>query len=147
MSRPARTLRTLWLFVVALVLAPALASVWPALGRGPMLYTGEPAAHVAHDHQAVADAAHECDEAHVSGANTGAESHHADHDAQPDHTNHAQHCALCVLVSLAWAPVVHVAPGADAPPAVHRRALQRDTSPRSQVVWSRAQARAPPAFS
>jgi hypothetical protein len=41
-TRPAAQRSAVLLVVLALALAPALAGIWPALGRGPMLYVGEP---------------------------------------------------------------------------------------------------------
>src|SRR5882672_10532810 len=68
-----------WLLalVVALVLAPLLANIWPAFGKGPMLFVAETA---------------------------GQPSAHEAHEAPADQSHHQRHCALCVLAFLGWAP-------------------------------------------
>lgn len=149
-----RRASTLWLFVTALVFAPALASIWPALGKGPMLYTGTPPAHAAPHHGGAAAEAGSTRQAsgdHAGHANPADDVAHAAHDAAggapATHGDHTRHCALCVLVSLAWAPVVHIAGGADAPPDVRRHAVAERPQPQRLVVGSRALARAPPPFS
>jgi len=109
--------------VVALIVAPVLANVWPAFGKGPMLYVGG------------ADASHVVVDAHA--AHTG--------HAQPAHESHHQaHCALCVLAFLGWAP-----PLALELPSIAASAIDRAVTVAAQVlrlrpVWLGARARAPP---
>ncbi len=72
---PAARRWTLGVAVLALVCAPILANIWPALGRGQMLYVGEAAAT---DHAAAA-------------VSRGHGSHHGASSADADAPEHAQH--------------------------------------------------------
>ena len=87
-----------WLLalVVALVLAPLLANIWPAFGKGPMLFVAEAAGQQS-EH-----------EAHAQHAAHGA---HEAHEAPADQSHHQRHCALCVLAFLGWAPPIDLSIG------------------------------------
>jgi len=107
-------------FVVALLLAPALANIWPAFGKGAMLFVGETVA--AHDEHAA----------------------HEGHQAPAPQSHHQQHCALCVLAFLAWAPPAVPALGCTEACVTDRGAQVAESTPRLLLVWRSAQARAPP---
>ena len=109
--------------VLALIVAPVLANVWPAFGKGPMLYVGG------------ADASHVVVDAHA--AHTG--------HAQPAHESHHQaHCALCVLASLGWAPPLALELPSTATRGIDRAVTVAAPVPRLRPVWPGARARAPP---
>ena len=114
------------LFAAVMALAPILANVWPAFGKGPMLYVGTPAA----------ASAQQVDHAGHAG--------HEGHEAPAPGSHHQQHCALCVLALLGWAPPAGLSIGC-------LQAAVRDpvawialAAPRLQPIWQSAQARAPP---
>jgi hypothetical protein len=132
-ATPRRTFEqraALFAFVVALVLAPALANVWPAFGKGEMLFVGDAAA-TQTDH-----AAHQ--------------GHHAAAtEAQQPHTQHRQshhqtHCALCVLAFLGWAPPIDLSIGCTTTCLTERTKPLVASAPRVLLLWPSAQARAPP---
>jgi hypothetical protein len=102
-----------------------LASVWPAFGKGEMLYVGETAA------------------AHVD--HSAHEGHHAA-ASESDHSpaRHQAHCALCELAFLGWAPPINLGLGCTETCVTDRAEQIVTTSPRFLLVWPRARARAPP---
>jgi hypothetical protein len=107
--------------VFALVFAPALASIWPALGRGEMLFVA-----------AAKEAAHADHAAHEG------------HQAPAPASHHQQHCALCVLAFLGWAPPVLPGLVGAAIGSIERAVPIAVRAPHLPLAWSRAQARAPP---
>jgi len=127
-GRSPRTLtqRLVVLGVVAgFALAPLVANVWPALGRGAMLYTGEMAAAEV-DHSAHAG-------------------HHAAADgAQHATSHHQKHCALCMLALLGWAPPIDLGLGRIETRITDRAPQLVASAPRALLLWPDAQARAPP---
>jgi Protein of unknown function (DUF2946) len=112
-------------FVVALVCAQVLANLWPAFGKGAMLYVGESSAHAAH-------------------------AEHADHAAHEGHpapatrSHHEAHCALCVLALLGWAPPVVADLGSADARVINRDVQVASSTPRLLLLWRTAQPRAPP---
>jgi len=59
-------------------------------------------------------------------------------------SHHTQHCALCVLAFLGWAPPgTHLLVSPERA-VVARPKLAAEFAPRASLVWDRAQARAPP---
>jgi hypothetical protein len=113
-------------FVVALVLAPVLANIWPAFGKGRMLYVGTTAT------TQVDAGPHAGHEGHAAPASQS-------HDPQ-----HQQHCALCVLAFLGWAPPVDLSLDCEATCAVEKALPITAQVPHLTLVWPGAQARAPP---
>jgi Protein of unknown function (DUF2946) len=112
--------------VVTLALAPGLANVWPAFGKGEMLYVGDvPAAGIDHSAQ----------EGHHTGARNS-----SGHDP----SRHQGHCALCVLAMLGWAPPIGLSPAATGSAATDRAPQQVVRAGRPSLLWPDAQARAPP---
>jgi hypothetical protein len=128
-AHPQRTLKQrAWLFVCAIALAcsPLVVNIWPALGKGRMLFVGAPAAeHVEH-------AAHD---GHAS---------HDEHEASGSQPHHDRHCALCVLALLGWAPPAVASIGCVATHATHGTAWIAISAPRLQPLWRSAHARDPP---
>ena len=120
-----------WLLVlvVALVLAPLLANIWPAFGKGPMLFVAEAAGQQS-EH-----------EAHAQHAAHGA---HEAHEAPADQSHHQRHCALCVLAFLGWAPPADLSLGCAEARATECGTWIAADAPRLQLAWPSAQARAPP---
>ena len=109
--------------VLALIVAPVLANVWPAFGKGPMLYVGD------------AEASHVAVDGHAA---------HGGH-AHPAHESHHQtHCALCVLAFLGWAPPLALELPSIAASAIDRAVTVAAHVPRLRLVWPGARARAPP---
>src|SRR5262249_49480367 len=114
--------------VAALALAPLLANIWPALGRGAMLYVSEAVA--SSSPQAVDHSRHAGPQVHPA-------------PARESHPPHAPG-ALCVLACLGWAPPVDLSiDGADAA-FTDRAAWIALAAPRGQLARHSAQARAPP---
>jgi hypothetical protein len=111
--------------VAALALAPMLANVWPAFGKGEMLYVGEVAA---------ADVDHSAHEGHHAAAG---DSHHSP-------TRHQVHCALCVLALLGWAPPIDLGFGRIESPVIDRAPHVVANTPRLLLAWPDGLARAPP---
>jgi hypothetical protein len=111
--------------VAAFALAPLLANVWPAFGKGQMLYVGEVAA---------ADVDHSAHEGHHA---AGRDSHHSP-------AGHQVHCALCVLALLGWAPPVDLSFDWTETRVIDRAVHLAATAPRLLLLWPDAQARAPP---
>jgi len=111
-------------FVASLVLAPALANIWPAFGKGEMLYVGEPspADHSAHQGH------------HHPGVEAG----------KPRPHDHKAHCALCVVAFLGWAPPVDLNVDSGSVPVAEPPVAPADAAPCPLLLWPRAQARAPP---
>jgi len=127
-ARPSLTLRRRVLslgVVAAFALAPLLANVWPAFGKGQMLYVGEVAADQI-DHST-----------HAGHHAAAGDSHHAP-------AGHQAHCALCVLALLGWAPPVDLSPGSLEPPLADRAAHRVTVTPRLLLVWPDTLARGPP---
>jgi len=112
-------------FVFALVFAPALANVWPAFGKGEMLFVGD------------AVAAHADQAGHAAHQDAATESHHSE-------SHHQQHCALCVLAFLGWAPPLDLSLGCTGTCGPDRAARVAETAAHPLFVWPGAQARAPP---
>ena len=111
--------------VVGFALAPLVANVWPAMGRGAMLYTGD---------VAVAETDH---------------SAHARHDAAADGSqhptpHHQTHCALCMLALLGWAPPIDLGLGRIETRLTDRAPQLLASASRLLPLWPDAQARAPP---
>jgi hypothetical protein len=127
----ATSLRTLMqrLVVLAVVavfaLAPLVANVWPAFGRGAMLYTGDVAA---------AEVDHSAHEGH----------HAAASDSQHAPPHHQVHCALCMLALLGWAPPIDLGLGCAEARVIDRAQHLVANAPRPLLLWPDAQARAPP---
>lgn len=111
--------------VAAFAFAPLLANVWPAFGKGEMLYVGEVAA---------ADVDHSAHEGHHAAAD---DSHHSQ-------SRHQVHCALCVLALLGWAPPIDLSLGCTETRVIDRAVHFTAATPRVLLVWPDAQARAPP---
>ncbi|HTT10369.1 MAG TPA: DUF2946 family protein [Burkholderiaceae bacterium] len=111
-------------FVVSLVLAPALANIWPAFGKGEMLY--------------VADAPSLDHSAHAGHHHPG-----TDKAQRPPH-DHKAHCALCVLAFLGWAPPADLSISSGSTAVANLPAALPEDRPRSAPIWSGAHARAPP---
>jgi hypothetical protein len=112
--------------VVTLALAPVLANVWPAFGKGQMLYVGDaPGAGIDHS-------AHLGHDAEASNS-----SHH-------DQSRHQAHCALCVLAFLGWAPPIDLSVAATEIAAIDRARRRVVTAAAPSLLWPNAQARAPP---
>jgi len=112
--------------VTALALAPLLVNVWPAFGKGTMLFVGETAL----------PASQQIDHAE-----------HASHEgraAPASESHHQRHCALCVLALLGWAPPLDLAVGGGETGATHRIASIPLSAPRLPLAWPGARARAPP---
>ncbi|HTT11573.1 MAG TPA: DUF2946 family protein [Burkholderiaceae bacterium] len=109
-------------FVAALIVAPVLANVWPAFGKGPMLCVAATEAHVAVD----------ADAAHAGYAPPGHESHHQ------------VHCALCALACLGWAPPLALGLSSLGAGAIDHAVTVIAQGPRAQAAWPGARARAPP---
>ena len=125
-ANPQRRLeQRLWLLglVVALVFAPVLANVWPAFGKGPMLYV---------------------DTAHATQLDANPHAAHEGHAAPASRSHHQQHCALCVLAFLGWAPPVDLSLDCTATCAVDKMVPVAAQAPHLTLVWPGAQARAPP---
>jgi hypothetical protein len=112
--------------VTALALAPLLVNIWPAFGRGAMLFVGETALPVPPQVDHAEHAGHEGNAAPAS------ESHHQ------------RHCALCVLALLGWAPPLDLGMSGGETVATHRIASILLTAPQLQLAWPGAHARAPP---
>jgi hypothetical protein len=138
-AHPKRALkqRALLAFIVALALAPFLANIWPAFGKGQMLWVAAdvttPADHSAH-------AAHQNHPAAATEADLPTAHHTPGH--QP--SEHQQHCALCVLAFLGWAPPVDFAITCTDSCDSDRAPIVAATTPRLLLLWTGAQARAPP---
>src|SRR5215467_1553008 len=111
--------------VAVFALAPLVADVWPALGRGAMLYTGNVAA---------AEVDHSAHAGHH--AATGKSQHTTSH--------HQTHCALCMLALLGWAPPIDLALGRIDARVDDRPPQFAEIAPRALLLWPDAQARAPP---
>ena len=109
--------------VVALIVAPVLANVWPAFGRGAMLYVG------------AAEASQVAVDAHAA---------HAGHAQAAHESHHKVHCALCVLAFLGWAPPLALGLCNIAAGAIDRTVTVVANAPCLQPAWPGAQARAPP---
>jgi hypothetical protein len=123
---------TLFALVVALVLAPALANIWPAFGKGEMLYVGETAA---------------APSVHADHANHADHATHEGHAPATAHLHHAVHCALCVLASLGWAPFAAFDAGDAQHSIAERAAPAASQALRAPLAWRSAQPRAPPFLS
>jgi len=111
---------------LTLALAPVLANVWPAFGKGQMLYVGD-ASGAAIDHSA-----HQ--RHHAGAGNT----------ARHDPSSHQAHCALCLLALLGWAPPIELSLAATDPAAIDRVRHWVVTAATPSLLWPDAQARAPP---
>lgn len=123
-------------FVVALLIAPLLVNVWPALGKGPMLVVASDVA------TQVDHSAHARHHDHDAGAAQGP---HASHPTtEHDESHHQQHCALCVLAFLGWAPPIDLVVACAPSSAADRAPPLADSTPRVPLLWRNAQARAPP---
>jgi hypothetical protein len=109
--------------VTALALAPLLVNIWPAFGKGAMLFVGAPALF------------------------SPQHAYHAEHEghATPASESHPErHCALCVLALLGWAPPVDLAIACGEPVAIDRTAPIALLAPRLRPSWPGAYPRAPP---
>jgi hypothetical protein len=109
--------------IAALALAPLLANMWPAFGKGAMLFVGEPA------------------------FSSPQHAYHGEHEGQPTPASEShpqRHCALCVLALLGWAPPVDLAIGCGETVATDRTAPIALLAPRLQPSWPGAYPRAPP---
>jgi len=140
------------LVACALGVAPILANVWPAFGKGEMFYVGgaTPAAHghAAHDgsaaHEGHADHANHAD--HQGHAALDRHAGHQVADAGSHHSpaQHQAHCALCELAFLGWAPPLDLSLGCAEACPVDRTVPIAAVAPRLLALWPSAQARAPP---
>ena len=138
------------LVALALGVAPILANVWPAFGKGEMFYVGDTASathdgHAAHD----GSAAHEGHADHANHQGHAALEGHAGHqvaDAGSHHSpaQHQAHCALCELAFLGWAPPLDLSLGCAEACPVDRTVPIAAVTPRLLALWPSAQARAPP---
>jgi hypothetical protein len=114
--------------VVALVLAPVLANVWPAFGKGEMLYVAD---------GVTAHGDHSSHEGHQATAS----------DSHPSPPHHQAHCALCELAFLGWAPPIDLSLGCTETGITDRTEQAVATTPRLLLLWPGAQARGPPPLS
>lgn len=156
----ARLLRTVepravaLLLALALALAPPLVGLWPALGKGRMLWVGEPPAEQVERERLAAQQAqhygagsHEGHGANHEAAHSSGEAPiaHAGHDgADESSAHHDGHCALCVLAAVGWAPPSGLVFAIADRAVVGQLGFVLASEPRASLLWARAQARAPP---